>query len=112
MGCGIPRGMLKAKTRQLVNRLKLSITFKDGAPGNMWWRGLKSRHPELVIRNPEKLSTVRSRMMNREVVSKFFSAFDQLVTDLQLHDKPECIWNCEEKGFQFEHYPVSACARK
>lgn len=112
MGFGISRGMLKAKTGQLVNRLKLPTPFKDGVPGNMWWRGLKSRHPELVIRKPEKLSTVRSRMMNREVVSKYISALDQLVTDLQLHDKPECIWNCDEKGFQFEHSPVSVCARK
>lgn len=112
MGFGISRGMLKAKTGQLVNRLKLPTPFKNGVPGNMWWRGLKSRHPELVIRKPEKLSTVRSRMMNREVVSKYFSALDQLVTDLQLHDKPECIWNCDEKGFQFEHSPVSVCARK
>eukprot|EP00105_Crassostrea_gigas_P028411 XP_011450053.1 PREDICTED: uncharacterized protein LOC105344111 [Crassostrea gigas] len=51
-------------------------------------------------------------MMNREVVSKHFSALGQLVTDLQLDDKPECIWNCDEKGFQFEHSPVSVCARK
>lgn len=63
MGFGISRAMLKAKTGQLVNRLKLKTPFKNGIPGNMWWRGLKSRFPEMVIRKPEKLSTVRSRMM-------------------------------------------------
>lgn len=61
MGFGISRAMLK--TGQLVNRLKLKTPFKNGIPGNMWWRGLKSRFPEMVIRKPEKLSTVRSRMM-------------------------------------------------
>lgn len=51
-------------------------------------------------------------MMNREVVSEYFSALDQTTTDLNLHDEPACIWNCYEKGFQFEHSPVSVCARK
>lgn len=69
--------------------------------------GLKSRNPELVIRKPEKLFTLRSRMLNWDVVSKCFSDFDQLVTGLPLHDKPECIWNCDEKCFQFEPSPVS-----
>ena len=107
------RGVVKsAKTGQLVNRLKLKTPFKNGILGIMWWRGLKSRFPEMVIRKPEKLSTVRSRMMNREVVAKYFQALDQTIKSLDLQDKPECIWNSDEKGFQFEHSPVSVCARK
>ena len=50
-------------------------------------------------------------MMNREVVSKYFAALDQTIASLGLQDKPECIWNSDEKGFQFEHSPVSVCTR-
>ena len=49
--------------------------------------------------------------MNREVVSKYSAAFDQIIASLGLQDKPECIWNSDEKGFQYEHSPVSVGAR-
>ncbi|XP_069109587.1 uncharacterized protein [Argopecten irradians] len=111
-GFGLSRGMLMAKTGRVVKALKLRTPFKNNVPGTMWWRGLKQRHPELVIRKPEKLSSCRSSMMNPVIIRKYFNDLSDTITKLGLAQSPARIWNADEKGFQMEHSPVSVCARK
>lgn len=51
-------------------------------------------------------------MMNPEVVSKYFTDLATLVDTLDLSDKPQCIWNCDESGKNFEHDPVRIITTK
>ena len=71
-----------------------------------------NRHPELSLRQPEKLGNVRSRMLNPTVVGKYFDGLKELIDTLQLHDHPERIWNADECGKQFEHQPVKVMSQK
>jgi hypothetical protein len=61
-GLGVSPRMLRAKTSQLVKRLNIHTPFRQGIPGKDWYRGLRNRHPEIVIRHQEKLSQQSSHV--------------------------------------------------
>ncbi|CAG2188941.1 unnamed protein product [Mytilus edulis] len=109
-GFGITKKQLQMKISRLCKLQKIETPFKRGIPGDDWWRGFKSRHPEIALRKPEKLSTSRSRMLNRVVVTKYFEDLGKVITDNNL--TAATIWNMDETGKQFEHNPTNVCARK
>ncbi|KAK3104138.1 hypothetical protein FSP39_024691 [Pinctada imbricata] len=49
-------------------------------------------------------------MMNKVIVSRYFSDLASIITENGL--TPDVIWNCDETGKQFEHRPTSIIARK
>lgn len=53
-----------------------------------WWEGLKGRR-NLSIRKPERLGSVRARMLNPQVVGKYFTDLQELIDRLGLADKPK-----------------------
>ena len=111
-GFGITEEQLCIKTSRLVRRLNLQTPFRNDIPGQHWIRGLKKRHPELVLRRPQKLSINRSRMMNRGKVSAYFTDLHQTITKLNLVNRPQCIWNVDETNIQMEHRPARVLAHK
>jgi hypothetical protein len=110
-GMGISRRQLFTRTSILCKQMRVT-PFKNKAPGRGWWSGLKKRHPEMTIRKPEKLGNSRARMLNTTVVSKYMADLGKILTDLNLHDKPNCIWNCDETGKQFQHTPIKVISQK
>lgn len=72
----------------------------------------EKRHPEVALRKPEKLRTVRARMLNGCVVDKYFADLSKIVVNLDLQEKSENIWNCDETGKQLEHTPVNVIASR
>lgn len=51
-------------------------------------------------------------MLNGCVVDKYFADLSKIVVNLDLQEKPENIWNCDETGKQLEHTPVNVIARR
>lgn len=100
-GFGLSRRQMLNKAGQLCDRMNLKTPFKNKVPGKDWFRGLKNRHPEVVVRKPMKLSTMRARSMSPSVVSSYFSELNNLCHTLP----PDAIWNMDETGIQFEHTP-------
>lgn len=45
-------------------------------------------------------------MMNPVVVQKYFNDLETIIEDLNLKDRPDCIWNFDVTGRSFEHNPV------
>ena len=70
------------------------------------------RHRDLSIRKPEKLTTTRARMLIPVVATNYFNDLDPLLDKLDLKEKPDQIWNCDETGKIFEHQPVKVIAAK
>jgi len=70
------------------------------------------RRHDLIIRKPERLGSVRARIMHSEVVSKYYTDHATLVDTLDLSDKPQYIWNCKESGISFKHDPVRVITAK
>lgn len=108
MGLGISKQQLILKVSRLCKSLGLNV-FKNNISSDDWWRGFCSRHPEIPLRKPELLITIRSRMMNWVVVSNYFLELLKLISDHSLaHD---LIRNMDETGEQFEHRPTTVVVR-
>ncbi|XP_050392731.1 uncharacterized protein LOC126811204 [Patella vulgata] len=111
-GFGVTKRQLLLKVARYVKLTNTQTPFNKGIPGNDWWRGFKSRFPEVTLRKPEKLPTSRSRMLNKVVVHKYFQDLGKIISDIDLKEHPGRIWNCDETGMSYEHDPVKVIARK
>lgn len=111
-GFGITRQQLLARAGRLCNSMKWKTSFKNNVPGKDWFLGLKRRHPNFTLRTPEPLSTKRSKALNPIELGKYFTELGEVLSELQLHGKPQLIWNMDETNSKFEHKPSKVCARK
>ena len=111
-GIGLTRKQVLARTNTLCQRTKIAGGYQNFVAGKDWWEGVKRRHPDVALRKPEKLSSVRARMMNREVINKYFHDLATLMEELKVESKPWAIWNCDELGKNFEHSPARVIAEK
>eukprot|EP00111_Clytia_hemisphaerica_P014389 TCONS_00042389-protein len=72
---------------------------KTNGPTDTWWSKFKNRHKEsLTLRVADKLDRGRSRMANQTVMDKHFKLLGDLMTELDIIDQPERIFNCDESG--------------
>ena len=111
-GFGVSRKQLMRKAGQLARTMKLKTPFKKGIPGQAWWDGFRQRNPELVLRKPEKLASTRARNLNKPEVDNYFKDLDNTLTELNLRDSPNAIWNMDETNSNMEHTPAKKCSRK
>jgi hypothetical protein len=65
--------------------------------GWYWWDMLKELY-NLSRRTPQNVSMCGASAMNRTLLSDFYDIVEELLTKLDLKDKPVCIWNCDETG--------------
>lgn len=110
LGMGLSRKQIIRRTHTLCQRTSIDTTYRNFKAGKDWFEGLRRRHPELVLRKPEKLSSTRARMMNPEVVQSYFKDLSTILGETPL--EAAHIWNCDETGFNFEHCPVNVVAEK
>ena len=112
MGMGLSRQQIIAKAAQLARTMKIKTPFKNGIPGKDWVDGFLRRHPDLSLRSPSPLSTVRCRMLNKVVTQKYFDHLSQIIADNQLHDKPHAIWYMDETSVSLCHRQAGFMHRK
>ena len=93
---------IMCKQKRLLN--------SNNVPGQERWNSFKARNPEVVLRKPEKLTTCRSRMMNRVVVDNYFTELKSRFENNHLSDIT--VWNCDATDKQFQHSSVYVLARK
>jgi hypothetical protein len=111
-GMGLSRKQIMRRTNVLCQRMNVRHSYKNFKAGKDWFNGLMHRFPDIVLRKPEKLSSIRASMMNPEIVSNYFRALQNIITKNELELHPERVWNCDETGFNFEHSPVNVVAEK
>ena len=103
MCVGLSRKQILTRTYILCKRIKMQTSYPNFKAGKDWWEGVKRRHPEITLRKPEKLSTVRARMLNPVVVENYFNDLERVISELGVSETE--IWNCDETGLNFEHNP-------
>ena len=78
-----------------------------------WFKGFKRRWPEMRVVKQRSLAQCRARCTSDEAISSYFNNLEEVLKSNGLDDKPECIFNIDEKGIQTEHSPpyvvVSEC---
>ncbi|RVE40996.1 hypothetical protein evm_014353, partial [Chilo suppressalis] len=109
-------------TRQDVRRLAFEFAEKLGLEnsfnketrmaGQHWLKSFLERHPELSIRQAEGLSIARAQGLNRDEVNKMFELLLKVLTENDLIDKPDRIYNTDETGVQMNNNPGKVIATK
>lgn len=98
----------------LAETLGIKHTFnKDHkTAGKVWFSSFMRRHPNLSVRKAQGISRARTEGMNREEVKSYFDLLTSILTENNLLDKPNCIWNCDEIGVQLNNEPGKVIAQK
>ena len=61
-----------------------------------WWRRLKKKHPELVLRTPQKIEYLRLRATQPEIIQHFYSLLKHALDTY--HFTEDQIWAADETG--------------
>lgn len=104
-GFGLTRRMLSVRVGRIVRRLGIRTPFHNGVPGKDWINGFLKRHSDISLRKPQALSTVRARMLNQTVTNNYFKTLADIFKQLDLTNKPMCIWNIDETSVPLLHKP-------
>jgi hypothetical protein len=111
MGFGLTRAQLFLKVGRLGRELNLRTPWKL-APGKDWLYGFMQRHPDVTLRQPVPLTTVRARILNKEVTSNYLSALGNTLEEANLKESPYQILNMDEKSINLTHKPSKVLAAK
>jgi hypothetical protein len=109
-GFGINRQQFRIKANIVAQKLNIKNPFADGSAGRDWLKGFRRRNPDVSLRKPMKISTLRARGMDKTLVNAYFRALKEQIEMVGGNSK--VIWNMDETGFQLEHKPTSVLARK
>ena len=110
-------GLTKAEVVNVVadycSYLKKPNPFRNGRPGNDWWKGFLKRHPGLTSRKPQQLQTARANAATKANIDHWFlQCLEPVLQNLQLLENPKWIFNVDETGFPLGGKPRKVIAKK
>ena len=70
-----------------------------------WFYKFMKRWPELIILQPSKLEMIRAKCTTPDIIEKYYEELHNILIKYDLLEKPECIYNIDEKGVSSEHKP-------
>ena len=73
----------------------------DNEPGEKWWKLFRKRHPTIVFRNPETLSSARKNI-SVAIIKQWFHDVRQYLCEsenLDILSDPSRVFNIDESGF-------------
>ena len=102
-------GYSRSEVMSLASEYLVSMGRREpGKPmSDKWFYNFLKRWPELKLVKPSSLEMVRAKNTTPEVINKYFSELENILDKYCLRDKPECIYNVDEKGINAEHKPPS-----
>ncbi|MES9884149.1 MAG: hypothetical protein ABW185_25160 [Sedimenticola sp.] len=70
-----------------------------------WYRRFVKRWPTLAVKKPRSLAIARAKATSEENVSNYFVELQKILVKYNLTDKPQYIYNVDEKGISDNHTP-------
>lgn len=94
-----------------IAKKKDTTRFNEiSGPGHSWWEKFKKRHAkDLTLRKPDNLDRGHSRMGNQTVMNQHFALLKETLKKLDIFDKPERIFNCDESGIAMDAKAGKVC---
>lgn len=112
-GWGTGPETLKEIVANYVNLIGRENPFTNGIPGDDWLLGFRKRWKDrLSLRKPEYLAANRAKSASEDVHVKFMDMVDNLLTRLDIKNKPEHLYNCDEIGLNTDPKLRSVFARR
>ena len=92
---------------------KKKVPFKDGTPGDDWWKGFMARYPDLAKRKPQQHQLVRAKATTEQLVDHWFNdVLGPTLDELDLHDKPQQLFNADESFLPLSGKPDHIICKK
>lgn len=80
------------------NNIKQRFNEIKGCAGRKWLKGFLQRHPDIARRKSQHLNEARAQKLNKFIVNDYFKTLREVMGKLDIIDKPERIYNVDEKG--------------
>lgn len=95
------------------NRLSHPFSKEKKMAGRYWIKGFLQRHQEISIRKAQSMNPARAQKLNKFIVKDYFEKLKTVLQELDLMDKPERIYNVDEKGCRLTlHHQQTVLAKK
>lgn len=99
-GFGLSKQELLNVVQEYVQKNNIPNHFRNGRPGTDWFKSFCSRH-HLTLKKPELVEGSRARQScDPFIIYDFFDQLNSIIEELNLQNKPESIYNCDESGFK------------
>ncbi|KAJ8934352.1 hypothetical protein NQ314_013393 [Rhamnusium bicolor] len=101
--CGFPlkKADLLNTVQKIAQETDKTKFFKDGRPGQKWYKQFLKRHSELSFREAEGINKARA-IITEEYIRAWFHELQIFLTQnnlTKLLDDPSCVFNGDESGF-------------
>jgi len=97
----------------VTNNIATPFNDQTCTAGRDWIKAFLKRHPSVAQRKAQSMNPARAQKLNRFIVNDYFTKMERVQTELQLFDKPERIFNMDEKGCQLSlHHQQKVLAKK
>lgn len=80
------------------NNISNPFTNSKEMAGRYWLKGFFSRNPQISQRKAQNLNPARAQKLNPFIVEDHFTKLQNILTEMDIIDKPERIYNIDEKG--------------
>lgn len=98
-GVGLTKEKFFDEVQTYVQQNKLKVRFKNGRPGENYWRGFKKRNG-IYFKKAERLENLLLvQQSNPFVIYGFYNFLKKTLIDLDLLDMPDAIYNLDETSF-------------
>lgn len=108
------RETIRSLAFQFAEKLHLKHSFNQETQmaGHQWLQSFLERNDEISIRVAEGLSLARAQGLNKNEVNQFYELLLKVLTENDLLDKPERVYNMDETGIQLNNKPGKVLATK
>lgn len=95
------------------NNLNHPFSTEKKMAGRSWIIGFLQRHPEISVRKAQSMNPARAQKLNKFIIKDYFDKLKTVLQELDLMDKPERIYNVDEKGCRLTlHHQQTVLAKK
>ena len=91
----------------VVNKKGIDVTVTSS-----WWKSFKSRHKDVVLRNPEMLTHCRITGASDANIENYFDLLEKTIYEAEINERPCQIFNLDESGFPLNPKPPKVIAKK
>lgn len=95
------------------NNIENPFNNSTGLAERKWLKLFLQRHPEVSRRKTQSMNLGRAAKLNKFIVSDYFENLKEIMTRLDIFDKPQLIYNIDEKSCRLAlHKQQTVYARK
>ncbi|KAJ8941044.1 hypothetical protein NQ318_015521 [Aromia moschata] len=111
-GFALTKEEVKSAVQTYVNENNIKTTFKEGKPGDDWFR-LFCKRNRLSQKKMEQLEKCRRKATSDTfIIYGFYDLLDRTIKELGLEDKPSHIFNLDESSFSMDPNRVKGVAAR